>query len=203
MSKIQKAGRFILMLWGAPAAGKTTVARHLLAELRRQRGLTLPHLSTDQLNRAILGDDFVGEVRHALYDGLIAMAGSILGSGGGVLLDGTFLYPEMRQRIKNLARERRAVLVSVQVECSLPTRRQRNTLRPDDERVPEEWLERAHFRALANRFHSDLSLDTEKLTTEQSVDRILELLSWRLERGNRFPGLIRQVMPGKVYCAGL
>lgn len=203
MSSIQKAGRFIVMLWGAPAAGKTTVARSLLRELRRRRGLTLPHLSTDQLNRAILGEDFLGDVRGALYDGLIAMAGNILGSGGGVLLDGTFLYPEMRERIRNLARERRAVLVSVQVACSLPTRRQRNARRPDAERVPEAWLERAHYRAMAGRFHSDMVVDTEALSTEEAVEKILELMSWRLERGNRFPALIRQVVPGKVYCAGL
>ncbi len=203
MSSIQKAGRFIIMLWGAPAAGKTTVARNLLGELRRRRGLTLPHLSTDQLNRAILGEDFVGDVRGALYDGLIAMAGNILGAGGAVLLDGTFLYPEMRERIRNLARERRAVLVSVQVACALPTRRLRNAQRPDAERVPEAWLERAHYRAMAGRFHSDLVVDTEALSTEEAVERILELMSWRLERGNRFPALIRQVVPGKVYCAGL
>ncbi|MCE7873128.1 ATP-binding protein [bacterium CPR1] len=203
MSSIQKAGRFIVMLWGAPAAGKTTVARSLLRELRRRRGLMLPHLSTDQLNRAILGEDFVGDVREALYDGLIAMAGNILGAGGGVLLDGTFLYPEMRERIRNLARERRAVLVSVQVACTLSTRRQRNAQRPDAERVPEAWLERAHYRAMAGRFHGDLVLDTETLSTEEAVEKILELMSWRLERGNRFPALIRQVMPGKTYCAGL
>lgn len=203
MSSIQKAGKFVIMLWGAPAAGKTTVARALLAALRRRRGLVLPHVSTDQLSRAILGDEFVSDVRRALYEGILTIADQILLAGGGVLLDGTFLSPDLRQQVRVMARERRAVFLSVQVACSLPQRKVRNAARGLSERVPDSWLERAHYSALAGRTHGDLLLDTEVLSTEESVQAILDLMEWRLERGNRFPGLIRQVLPGKAYCPGL
>lgn len=203
MSSIQKAGKFVVMLWGAPAAGKTTVARALLEELRVRRGLVLPHLSTDLLSRAILGDQFVSDVRRALYEGLITIADQILMAGGGVLLDGTFLNPDLRAQVREMARSRRAVLISVQVACSLATRRGRNNARPDAERVPDAWLVRAHYSALAGKTHGDLTLDTELWSTAACVERILELMHWRLERGNRYPALIRQVVPGKVFCAGL
>lgn len=203
MSSIQKAGKFVIMLWGAPAAGKTTVARTLLDELRQRRGLILPHVSTDALNRAILGEEFVSDVRRALYEGLITIADQILMAGGGVLLDGTFLTPALREKVKAMAQERRAVFLSVQVACSLNVRKLRNAARGEVERVPEEWLEKAHYSALAGKTHGDLLVDTESQSTGESVERILELMDWRLERGNRFPSLIRQLIPGKAYCPGL
>lgn len=200
---IQKAGKFVIMLWGAPAAGKTTVARALLERLRTQRGLILPHLSTDQLSRAILGDEFVSEVRRALYEGLITIADQILQAGGGVLLDGTFLTPALREQVRKIARERRAVFLSVQIACPLSQRKLRNAARGPAERVPEAWLERAHYSALAGKSHGDLVLDTERLAPEEAVEQILDLMEWRLERGSRYPALIRQLIPGKQFCAGL
>jgi predicted kinase len=202
-SSIQKAGKFVIMLWGAPAAGKTTVARALLEELRSKRGLILPHLSTDQLSRAIVGEEFVSEVRRALYEGLITIADQILLAGGGVLLDGTFLTPALRENVRRMARERRAVFISVQVACSLNVRKLRNAARAAAERVPDAWLERAHYSALAGKTHGDLVVDTERLPAKEAVEQILDLMEWRIQRGNRFPALIRQVMPGKVYCSGL
>lgn len=165
----------MVLCWGAPAAGKSTVAREFC---RRHQ---VPRLSSDAVNQALIGDRFEADLRPAIYEGLLAMAEAILHSGGRLVLDGTFLDPASRQRVADLARAHGAVFLSAQVECSLGERIRRNALRRPSEKVPEEYLTRAHSRAALDT-QGTLRLNTQKLTLNESVDSLEGALVDRLRR---------------------
>ena len=90
----------VVMLWGAPASGKTTIASGLKPRLEQEYGLPVCHLSPDALNQAIVGDRFLASIREALYRGAMAMLEAMLNSQHLVLLDGTFLSRDLRGRVR-------------------------------------------------------------------------------------------------------
>lgn len=168
---------WIVLCWGAPAAGKSTVAREFC---RRHQ---LPRLSSDAVNQALIGDRFLPELRPAIYQGLFAMAEAILERGGRLVLDGTFLNPGSRAQVKALAEKHSAVYLSLQVQCSLGERIRRNALRPDSERVPEEWLRNAHCRAALSG-QGELAVDSQRLSEAATLDRLEEALMQKLRRAH-------------------
>jgi predicted kinase len=176
-STLLREKAWVVLCWGAPAAGKSTVA----AEFCRRH--QVPRLSSDAVNQALIGDSFQAHLRPAIYQGLLAMAEAILESGGRLVLDGTFLHPEARQKVAELARHHQAVMVSAQIECSLGERLRRNALRSACERVPEEWLSRAHSRA-ALLTQGCLRLNTQKLSVDQSIELLEGVLLERLRRSH-------------------
>lgn len=170
-------GPWLLLLWGAPAAGKTTVAKSILAYWA-QRGLIVPHLSSDALNRAMIGEHFQRELRPIIYEGLLTMAESILKSGRPLVLDGTFLEQKTRNRIREMA----ALQLHVQITCPLSTRLLRNAARSHSERVPNAWVRDAHYKAEFARRDANLVIDTSALSHDETRDHILNALALRLRR---------------------
>lgn len=168
---------WVVLCWGAPAAGKSTVAREFC---RRHQ---LPRLSSDAVNQALIGDRFQAELRPAIYHGLLAMAESILEGGGRLVLDGTFLDPVARSQVKALAERYGAVFLSLQIVCSLGERLRRNGLRPDSERVPEDWLRQAHCRAALGS-QGELTSDSQQQTVEAAVDSLEQALMLKLRRAH-------------------
>ena len=166
---------WVVLCWGAPAAGKSTVARLFC----QRHGV--PRLSSDAVNQALIGDRFQAELRPAIYVGLLAMAEAILATGGRLVLDGTFLYPEARHQVADLAMGYQAVFVSAQIECSLGERLRRNALRPDSERVPEEWLNQAHSRAALGG-QGCLRIRTQRQSSQEAVESLEGHLKDRLRR---------------------
>lgn len=152
---------FILLLWGAPASGKSTLAQCLVQEYERRTGVWLCHLGTDRLNEAVLGSRFDGSIRACLYQSLLDLTGRLIGEGRSVLLEGTFLEPRWRQGLTDLAREREVRVLKVLVDCRLALRTRRNQRRGDAERVPETVLEKSHETAKALFDQTDYVFDTE------------------------------------------
>jgi len=173
---------WVLLCWGAPAAGKSTVAKTFCQ--RHQ----VPRLSSDAVNQALIGDRFQAELRPVIYQGLLAMAEAILQSGGRLVLDGTFLDPTSRRQVALLAQTYGAVFLSLQVQCSLGERLRRNALRPPAERVPDAWLSNAHSRAALTSL-GELTVDSQRL----GVEPMLELTERQLvEKLRRAHGLQRR-----------
>ena len=170
-------GPWLLLLWGAPAAGKTTLAKSIL-DYWASRNLVVPHLSSDALNRAMIGEQFQKELRPVIYEGLLTMAESILKTGRGLVLDGTFLEQEARNRIREMA----SLQVHVQVTCPLSLRLQRNVARPDSERVPNIWVRDAHYKAEFAKRDANLVIDTSELSQSEARNQILNTLALRLRR---------------------
>lgn len=173
---------WVLLCWGAPAAGKSTVAKTFCQQHQ------VPRLSSDAVNQALIGDRFQAELRPVIYQGLLAMAEAILQGGGRLVLDGTFLDPASRQRVAQLAQKYGAVFLSVQVHCSLGERIRRNARRPSAERVPDAWLSNAHSRAALTSL-GELTVDSQR----HGVDHMLQLTERHLiEKLRRAHGLQRR-----------
>lgn len=159
------------MLWGAPAAGKTRIARGVVAHCRA-RGEVLPHLSSDAIRRSLDVGPYLPPVRAVVYEGMQAMLESALSADLPVLLDANYLDDERRRRVCEAVAARGGRLLSVLVRCDLDARRERNGRRNDDERVPDAYLAAAHQRAEGLRGEADLVLDTDVLTPEEAVSAI-------------------------------
>lgn len=168
---------WLVLCWGAPAAGKSTIAREFCA----RHGL--PRLSSDAVNQALIGDRFIAELRPAIYQGLLAMSEAILEKGGRLVLDGTFLDPAARAQVHQLCQRHGAVFVSLQVQCSLNERLRRNSLRSEAERVPQDWLMNAHCRAALGS-QGELAVDTQRCQPEQCLQVLEAALESKLKRAH-------------------
>jgi predicted kinase len=164
---------WIILLWGAPATGKSTLARKIATEYKNRTGQNLCHLGTDRLNHAVLGDAYDGDIRASLYEGVLVLAESLLRSERPVLLEGTFLKAEWRRRVKDLARDTQARLLSVQIECRLGLSSQRNLGRSQPDLVPASYLERSHCEARALRAEADFVFDTELVRADSLAPFLL------------------------------
>ena len=178
-SELNSHRPWLVLLWGAPAAGKTTLAELILKKTRDQ-GLVVGHLSPDALNQTVVGDHYHKTLRPALYDTIFTLSRSFLQPNSGLLLDGTFLRPEARARVFRLAAESNACLISVQTTCSLECRLRRNGDRPEHLQVPVEWLREALRVAHYQRRAADLLLDTEALDPHRCCHQTLKSLERRL-----------------------
>ncbi|MHB2017980.1 MAG: ATP-binding protein [Candidatus Xenobia bacterium] len=160
---------WIVLLIGAPAAGKTSVAHALLSRLAPQ---VVPHLRTDAIRQSMVGNTWSPHLRLAAYEGVLAMAASLTAHGLPVLIDGNYLDAAERARIQALPGR----LLRVLVHCSLPSRLARNRLRQPSERVPEERIAQAHTAAEALKVSVDLVVDTDVEPPEDAALHILNAL---------------------------
>jgi len=106
----------LVIVGGAPKAGKTTLGRHLAA------GLRMPLLTKDGF-KEILGDTLGAEDREAsrrlgaaAYEVLYAAAGWLLDAGAGVIVESNFWHGLSERRLEPLIARARPVLV----HCEAP-----------------------------------------------------------------------------------
>jgi hypothetical protein len=105
--------------------GKSTLAKKL-AEV-----FDIEVLSTDHIRRSMLGaspspasygeDTYRPKTRGQVYDELLRQASHVLDNGQSVILDGTFLTRELRDRANELSRRHIAVALDVMCECPRET----------------------------------------------------------------------------------
>lgn len=166
----------VVLLWGPPAAGKSSLARELLGRCSAQDGLVPPfYLSTDRLRRAVAGTEYLACLRSPVYRSLHTLARALLSEGRPVLLDGNYLRSNLRRSVGQLARGTRSRLLRVLVLCDLELALRRNSARSPSERVPEEVVRRSHRNAWRARGEADLVVDT-RADTGVAVVRILRWL---------------------------
>lgn len=161
----------VILLWGAPAAGKTRIARGVVAHCRT-RGEVLPHLSSDAIRSSLDVGPYLPPLRAVVYAGMQAMLESAVAADLPVLLDANYLDDERRRRVVETVAAAGGHLLSVLVRCGLDARRERNRRRNEAERVPDAYLAEAHQRAEALRGEADLVLDTDVLTPDEAVSAI-------------------------------
>ena len=157
---------WIILLWGAPAAGKSTLARSIAEHYEKKWGHALCHLGTDRMNQAVVGDVFDPQIRTSLYQGILSLAETLLASGRSVLIEGTFLNESWRVDLETLSERLGVKLLSVQVECRLAVRESRNDRRLETERVPGGYLQHSHHLAKIQAGDADYVFDTELLQAE-------------------------------------
>ena len=104
-----------VLLTGRPASGKTTLARALLAVLRK-RGLPAVHLESDALREALFPEaGYTREERDRFYAALARLAALLAAQGLAVVLDAT----APRRAHRDLARAALPGLFEVYVSTPL------------------------------------------------------------------------------------
>lgn len=147
----------IVVVCGPPAAGKSTIASRAHDRLA-ERGCEF---------RTLHSDDFARRTYDRLYH-------RILGTDDRWLVDGTFYDRRWRERFRDLGGVR-----FVLVEASLETCLERNRRRVDA--IDEEGV-RAMHRAF-DRPDADLVLDTEELSVDTAVDRLVRAVAgWKIAK---------------------
>lgn len=169
----------IILLWGAPAAGKTAVARALVEGWQARGGRRLFHLASDRISRAVVGPTYVAELRPAVYRGMAAMADELLQAGLDVILDANYLQPQQRREILAMALTRGRHLASVHVTCGLASRLARNRARAATEQVPEHRVAELHALAESSAHEADLLVDTDLDSLEEAAERVFRWMSSR------------------------
>jgi diguanylate cyclase (GGDEF)-like protein len=166
-----------ILLYGPPAAGKSSLARDLLT---RHRAIgaepAILYLGTDPLRETISGKTYLPTARSVVYDGVLALLSSALRNGHHVLVDGNYLDAEHRDRLVSVVEECQARLLKVLVSCRLEVGLRRNGARMPSERVPDLYLHEVYGRLKDARQAADLCFDSE----ENLAGRESELLTWLL-----------------------
>lgn len=103
---------WLVMVCGLVGVGKTTIAREIACSLRAR------YLSTDRVGYRLFGEDrsYDDEYYQRVYAHMMARAGQALTRQRHVVLDGTFLKRETRQRFLSEFREKASPWI-VYVTC--------------------------------------------------------------------------------------
>lgn len=174
---------WLLLLWGAPAAGKSTLAHNIVTEYARSHGRLPAHIGTDKLNHAVLGEEFEKSFRVCLYECLYTLAEGALRAGRPVIVEGTFLKDEQRRALQDIADKHSVLFLSVQVECRLRLRESRNNRRPDATRVPQSFLFHAHESAKNQIGQAHFVFDTELHNSRRLAKFLLDSSQCSIEKG--------------------
>ena len=159
-------GRLVIFC-GIPGSGKTTIAR-VVAEKTPRSVL----VQTDALRAMIARPNYGGEESGLVYDGCMAVAREALRRGYTVLLDGTFMREEYRERARRTLRGYAAATDVVHVSCELEVALRRNSAR--HARIPP-----AKVRSIHRRFQEPrraIRVDSTRLSPGRAAAQILERL---------------------------
>lgn len=164
---------FVIMLTGAPAGGKSTIAREFQDLYQANSEQPLYWLATDQIRRAVAHMDFRESLKQAVYDGMLAMAERLHLDGFDLLLDANFVHAGRREKFLQIGQPHQTPM-TVLVRCELETRETRNQLRSPEDQVSSDYLREAHLAAEQFAPSADLVLDTESTPASECAARLLD-----------------------------
>ncbi|MFB0543642.1 MAG: AAA family ATPase [Candidatus Bathyarchaeia archaeon] len=143
----------IILIFGPPGAGKTTIARRLAEELDDSY-----LLSSDQFRRRVYRR-LMGEIRRRR------------GERRHLIVDGTFYKGKWREELRETSGGE--ATLEVFIDCSLETCLRRNRERCSP--IPEEAVH-IIWREFERPESPDLEINTDDDTPEEAVQRILSLI---------------------------
>lgn len=152
----------VIAIAGPPCSGKSTIAA---AAARR---LGIPHLSMDATRQRILpGAAHTRADRQAAYRAMLLAAELLCAAGAGVILDAPYGHEEDRREL--------AAVDPVWIECRVSPEEAVRRLgeRGFDPQRPDLTAEIVWRAAAEYRYQSGRVLDTEALSTEECVERVI------------------------------
>ena len=143
----------IILLFGPPASGKTTIAKRLAEKLEDAY-----LLSSDQFRRSV-------------YRQLMEDVKKRRGKQRYLIVDGTFYRKRWRDELRDAAEGED--ILEVFVNCSLETCLRRNSGRSKP--IPEAVVH-IIWRTFERPENPDLEIDTDSFSAEEAVQRILNVV---------------------------
>ena len=164
---------FVIWLTGLPGSGKTTIAKLLLAELKK-KDLTIIHLESDQLRKVLTPKPDYSKLERDWFYSVLAFLGKHLSDNGvNVLLDATANLRKYRDQ----ARVSIPRFIEIYVRCPLELCMERDpkgiyaaakggkaTMVPGI----QEPYEEPEF--------AELEIDSDRISANQAVQLILDYL---------------------------
>jgi adenylylsulfate kinase len=147
----------IILIFGPPASGKTTIAKKLAENLE---GAYL--LSSDQFRRSV-------------YRQLMEEVKKRRNKQKYLIVDGTFYRKRWREELREAAEGEE--ILEVFVNCSLETCLKRN--RERSKPIPEAAVH-IIWRTFERPENPDLEVDTDSATPEEAAQRILNALKRKI-----------------------
>jgi len=163
--------QFLVIIRGAPASGKTTIAKRL----RNFEG-RVAWLKVDNF-KDFFSDDALSEEQKYVDEAAVKTLEYLLDSGFSVVMEKIFYDPHIISVAMKVAVERNIKCKVFQIKCSLQTLLERDKSRPGIKegcRKPlGEKLIKDLFTQLENTFYQvAIPLDTEKLSIDDCIDTI-------------------------------
>ena len=167
--------QFLVIIRGAPASGKTTIAKKL-----RSFKDKIVWLKVDNFKDFFSGEASLDEQKY-VDECSLATLKYLLDEGFSVVMEKIFFDPSIIPQALNTAKERKIKVRVFQIKCSLKTLQERDRTRPGVKegcRKPlgDKTIEKI-YNQLEKTFLSDaIELDTEKLTVDECAKKIRESL---------------------------
>jgi len=171
-----------IWITGLPGSGKSTIARKLQEQLENL-GVKTQILSSDMLRKfATPKPKYTEEEREIVYGSLVFTAKMLVENGVNVIIDAT----GNRRRYRNLARESIRNFAEIYLKCPLQICMEREMRRKETYYAPREVYKKA-LRGESKTvpglgapyeesLNPELVLDTDKLSPEECVKKIIEFL---------------------------
>lgn len=179
-----------IWITGLPGSGKSTVA-HMLLERLNAQNIHAQLVSIDMLRHAVTPKpSYSEEERDMVYTALVFTAKLLTENGVNVIIDAT----GNRRRYRDEAREQIEKFVEVYLRCPLELCIEREKRRKNTHLAPK----RIYRKGFAGKSQTvpgvnvpyeepkrpEVVIDTDKQSPEESVQRILEVLT-TLSRNNK------------------
>ena len=155
----------LILFCGIPASGKTIIAAEVSKKLKRK----VIHIQSDTIRHMIttpIYDDFESEL---VYNSMNALTKTALMSNYVVILDGTFLRQEWREKALFIAKNLGKRTALIQVICSVDEAIRRNRRRKSG--VPEEII--VKFDEIFEEPLDALKIDLETVSVQRAVEIVL------------------------------
>jgi adenylylsulfate kinase len=143
----------IILLFGPPASGKTTIAKRLAEKLEDTY-----LLSSDQFRRSV-------------YRQMMEEVKKRRGRQRYIIIDGTFYRKQWRDELREAAEGEE--ILEVFLNCSLQTSLRRN--RERSKPIPEAAVH-IIWRSFERPENPDVEIDADMVSVEEAVRRILEAI---------------------------
>lgn len=163
--------QFLVIIRGAPASGKTTIAKQL-----RNFKEKVVWLKVDNF-KDFFSDNLSSDEQEYVDKSALATLEYLLGRGFSVIMEKIFYDPFIIPLAINAAKKRNVPVIIIQIRCSLETLQERDRIRPGVKegcRKPlgDEVIKDIYNQLEETFYPGAISLDTEKLSIDQCVETI-------------------------------